>query len=115
MELCNVILRTNRVRCALNTDILDLLNEESVSGARSGELVDEFDEKSYCECLKKKGESIAKVRFKYFFVHKHRYVYGRQPRSLYPRSRCVCGGNELFISITTCPQASVVHMNSTAR
>ena len=29
-------LRTNRVRCSLNMEILDLLNEESVSGARSG-------------------------------------------------------------------------------
>ena len=35
MELCDVILRTNRVRCALNLEIFDLLNEESVSGARS--------------------------------------------------------------------------------
>ena len=35
MELCDVILWTNRVRCALNMEILDLLNEESVSGARS--------------------------------------------------------------------------------
>ena len=35
MELCDVILRTNRVRCALNMEILDLLNEESVSRARS--------------------------------------------------------------------------------
>ena len=35
MELCDVILRTNRVRCALNMEILDLLNEESVSGART--------------------------------------------------------------------------------
>ena len=35
MELsdCNyVILRTNRARCALNKKILNLLNEESVSG-----------------------------------------------------------------------------------
>ena len=30
-----VTIRTNRVRCALNMEILDLLNEESVSGARS--------------------------------------------------------------------------------
>ena len=36
MELCDVILRTNRVRCALNIEILDLLIEESVSGAHSG-------------------------------------------------------------------------------
>ena len=35
-ELCDcncVILRTNRARCALNMEILDLLIEESVSGA----------------------------------------------------------------------------------
>ena len=50
MELCDVILRTNRVRCALNMEILDLLNEESVSGARSiVELVYKFDEKSKFE------------------------------------------------------------------
>ena len=39
MELCDsncVILQTNRARCALNTEILDLFNEESVSGVRSG-------------------------------------------------------------------------------
>ena len=53
MELCDVILRTNRVRCALNMEILDLLNKESVSGVRVVELVYKFDEKSYCECLKK--------------------------------------------------------------
>ena len=35
MELCDVILRTNRVRWALNIEILDLLNKESVSGERS--------------------------------------------------------------------------------
>ena len=36
MELCDVILQTNRARCALNMKILDLLNEERVFGARSG-------------------------------------------------------------------------------
>ena len=36
------------------------------------ELVYKFDEKSYCECLK--GESISKVCFKYFFVHKHNNI-----------------------------------------
>ena len=48
MIICDhnyVILRTNRARCALNKEILDVLNEESVSGARSGELVYKFDEK----------------------------------------------------------------------
>ena len=36
MELCDVILQTNRARCALNMEILDLLNEESITGASSG-------------------------------------------------------------------------------
>ena len=36
MELCDIIIQTNRVMCALNMEILDLLNEESISGARSG-------------------------------------------------------------------------------
>ena len=36
MELCDVILRTNRVRYALNMEILDLLNEKSFSGVSSG-------------------------------------------------------------------------------
>ena len=37
MSNCNcVILRINRARCTLNKEILDLLNEESVSGACSG-------------------------------------------------------------------------------
>ena len=36
MEFCDLILQTNRVRCALYMEILDVLNEESVSGAPSG-------------------------------------------------------------------------------
>ena len=39
LSVCNrncVILRTNRARCALNKEIFDLLNEESVSGESSG-------------------------------------------------------------------------------
>ena len=38
-------IRTNRARCALYKKILDLLNEESVSG--EVELIYTFDEKSY--------------------------------------------------------------------
>ena len=34
--VCDVILWINRVRYALNMEILDLLNEESVSGVHSG-------------------------------------------------------------------------------
>ena len=39
MGLCDhncIILRTNKARCTLNKEIIDLLNEESVSGARIG-------------------------------------------------------------------------------
>ena len=57
MELsdCNyVILWTNRVKCALNTNILYLLNEESVSRESSARKpVYKFDEKSYHKCLKR--------------------------------------------------------------
>ena len=62
MELCDVILRTNRVRCALNLEIFDLLNEESVSGARRS-----INSTRSPTVNVKKGESIAKVRFKYYF------------------------------------------------
>ena len=43
-------------------EILDLLNEESISGAAVVDLVYKFDENSYCECL-----SISNVRFKKIF------------------------------------------------
>ena len=46
-------LQTNRARCALYKKILDLLDEESVSGESSGRLVYKFDEKFYSECLKR--------------------------------------------------------------
>ena len=61
-----VILRTNRAWCTLNSKIPNLFNKENVSGESRVELVYKFDEKYYRECLK--GESIAKVRFKFFFV-----------------------------------------------
>ena len=38
---------------ALNKEILNLLDEESVSGEAVVELVYKFDEKSYRECLKR--------------------------------------------------------------
>ena len=57
MGLCDrncVILRTNRARCTLSKEILNLFNEESVSGACSGiELVYKFDEKSYLRMFEK--------------------------------------------------------------
>ena len=49
MELCDcncVILRTNRTRCALNKEILDLLNEEVFQEHAVIELAHNFDEKS---------------------------------------------------------------------
>ena len=39
LSMCNckfVIIQTKRVRCDLNKEILDLLNEESISGVHSG-------------------------------------------------------------------------------
>ena len=48
-ELCHP--PTNRVRCALNKEILDLLNDESISGESSGRASHKFNE-SYYECLK---------------------------------------------------------------
>ena len=41
-----VILRTNRVRCALNKEIHALINEENVSRVRSGRASLKCDEKS---------------------------------------------------------------------
>ena len=51
-------LRTNRVRCALNMEILDLLNEESILERAVVELVYNFDEKSYCEMFEKVSRSL---------------------------------------------------------
>ena len=65
---------------ALNMEILDLLNKESVSGASSlVELVYKFDGPTA------NGESIAKVRFKYFwgYTNIYIYIYGHQHQSLY--------------------------------
>ena len=45
-------IRTNRARCALNRKILDLLDEESISGEAVVELIYKFDKKPYYECLK---------------------------------------------------------------
>ena len=70
MELCDVILQTNRVRCTLNMEILDLLNEESVLEHAVVELVYKFDEKSYCEMFEKVIRSL-KYDSNIFFVHKH--------------------------------------------
>ena len=57
-------IQTNRAKCALYKNILDLLDEESVLEEAVVELVYKFDEKSY-------HESIAKVRFKFVLAHKH--------------------------------------------
>ena len=85
MELCDIILRTNRVRCALNMEILDLLNKESVSGARSS--------RAQREVLLRMFEKVSRS-LKYdsniFFVHKHIYTRTPDPITL-PRSHCTCG------------------------
>ena len=47
-----VILRTNRARCALNKEILIVVNEEVFLEKAVVDLVYKFYEKSYRECLK---------------------------------------------------------------
>ena len=79
MELCDVILQTNRVRCTLNMEILDLLNEESVSGACSGRA-------SLINSTRSPTAKFEKVR-KYdsnFFSFTNIYIYGHHDRSPYP-------------------------------
>ena len=49
MRLCDrncVILRTNRARCALNNEVLDLLNEDAFFEHAVVELVYKFDGQS---------------------------------------------------------------------
>ena len=71
-----VILRTNRARRALNKEIVDLRNEESISGVRRGRASLQLRREVYRECLKSK--STAKVSFKLFGVI---YINRHQPRS----------------------------------
>ena len=82
MDLCDVILRTNRVRCALNMEILDLLNEESVSVNLT---------RSPMSMFEKVSRSL-KYDSNFFFVHRHIYIYIWTPQSItLTRSRCACG------------------------
>ena len=74
MELCDVILRTNRVRCALNKEILDLLNEESVSGACSGRASLYIQGEVLLRMFERVSQSL-KYDSNIFFVHKHIYIY----------------------------------------
>ena len=90
MELFDVILRTNRVRCALNMEILDLLNEESVSGARNGRANLLIRREVLLPMFEKVSRSL-KYDSNIFFVHKHIYIYGHHGRSLYP-ARAVRAG-----------------------
>ena len=74
MELCDVILRTNRVRRALNKEILDLFNEESVSGARSGR-ASLYIRREVLQRMFEKVSRSLKYDSNIFFVHKHIYIY----------------------------------------
>ena len=96
MELCDVILRTNRVRCALNMEILDLLNEESVSGARNRRASLQIQREVLLSTFEKVSRSL-KYDSNFFFDHRHIYIYiyiiwTPRPITL-PRSRCACGVN----------------------
>ena len=57
-----VTLRTNRVECTLYRKIIDLLDEESVSGARSGRASLYIRQEDLLRMFEK--VAIAKVRFK---------------------------------------------------
>ena len=83
---------TNRARCALYKKILDLLDEESISGASIYRTRSPTVNVLKCE-------SIAKVRFKFFFVHKHIYLHmDTSPDHMPPLALCVWG--KLAIRIT---------------
>ena len=73
MELCDVILRTNRVRCALNMEILDLLNEESVSGALSSRASLQIQREVLLSTFEKVSRSL-KYDSNFFFDHRHIYI-----------------------------------------
>ena len=73
MELCDIILRTNRVRCALNMEILDLLNEESVSGARSSRASLYIRQEVLLSTFEKVSRSL-KYDSNFFLDHRHIYI-----------------------------------------
>ena len=58
------------MRCALNMEILDLLNEESVSGARSGRASLYIRREVLLRMFEKVSRSL-KYDSNIFFVHKH--------------------------------------------
>ena len=83
MELCDIILRTNRVRCALNMEILDLFNEESFSGASSGRASLYIRRDVLLRKFEKVSQSL-KYDSNIFWSTNIYIYYGHQPRSLYP-------------------------------
>ena len=77
MGLCDrnyVILQTNRARCALNKEILDLLNEKSISGARSSRASLSIRQEVLPRMFEKVSRSL-KYDSKMFLVHKHICIY----------------------------------------
>ena len=85
MELSDrnyVILWKNRVWCALNTNILYLLNEESVSRESSARISLLIRREVLPRMFEKVSLSL-KYDSNIFFYHKH-YIPGHQDQSLYP-------------------------------
>ena len=96
MELCDVILGTNRVRCVLNMEILDLLNEESVSGARSSRGNLQIRREVLLSMFEKVSRSL-KYDSNIFFRPQTYYcniiyIYGHHGRSLYHARAARAGG-----------------------
>ena len=75
MELCDIIRRTNRVRCALNMEILDLLNEESVTGACSGRASLYIRLEVLLRMFEKVSRSI-QILFSFTNIYIYIYIYG---------------------------------------
>ena len=74
MELCDIILRSNRVRCTLNMKILDLLNEESFSGVSSSRASLYIRREVLLRKFEKVSQSL-KYDSNFFLVHKHINTY----------------------------------------
>ena len=100
MELCDVILRTNRVRCALNMEILDLLNEESVSGAHSGRA--KIRREVLLRMFEKVSQSL-KYDSNIVFCPQTHNIYicmDTSPVTLTPLALCLRGNNVHFIILS---------------
>ena len=70
MELCDVILRTNRVRCALNMEILDLLRMfEKVSRSLKYDSNIFFDQKHLLASERSERDTLRSVQLRIVYIY----------------------------------------------